>query len=168
MTGRRKTLRVLIWMFLSVLQRRDRRGRFSSTVTARRDTWLAATVPVSRLPTFATGASTAPTAPTKVAGAVRKNGFFVIHSLSLLSSCILYFFFFFFRSTDARNDPDGALPCDPGECHLPDCWCSKDGRTIPGNLTVSMVPQMIAVTFDDAVNGENIELFSSRENQPRY
>lgn len=95
MTGR-KTLRVLIWMFLSVLQRRDRRGRFSSTVTARRDTWLAATVPVSRLPTFATGASTAPTAPTKVAGAVRKNGFFVIHSLSLLSSCILYFFFFFF------------------------------------------------------------------------
>lgn len=167
MTGRRKTLRVLIWMFLSVLQRRDRRGRFSSTVTARRDTWLAATVPVSRLPTFATGASTAPTAPTKVAGAVRKNGFFVIHSLSLLSSCILYFFFFF-RSTDARNDPDGALPCDPGECHLPDCWCSKDGRTIPGNLTVSTVPQMIAVTFDDAVNGENIELFSSRENQPRY
>lgn len=164
MTGRRKTLRVLIWMFLSVLQRRDRRGRFSSTVTARRDTWLAATVPVSRLPTFATGASTAPTAPTKVAGAVRKNGFFVIHSLSLLSSCI----FFFFRSTDARNDPDGALPCDPGECHLPDCWCSKDGRTIPGNLTVSTVPQMIVVTFDDAVNGENIELFSSRENQPRY
>lgn len=94
MTGRRKTLRVLIWMFLSVLQRRDRRGRFSSTVTARRDTWLAATVPVSRLPTFATGASTAPTAPTKVAGAVRKNGFFVIHSLSLLSSCIFFFFFF--------------------------------------------------------------------------
>lgn len=78
------------------------------------------------------------------------------------------FFFFFFRSTDARNDPDGALPCDPGECHLPDCWCSKDGRTIPGNLTVSTVPQMIAVTFDDAVNGENIELFSSKENQPRY
>lgn len=94
--GRRKTLRVLIWMFLSVLQRRDRRGRFSSTVTARRDTWLAATAPVSRLPTFATGASTVPTAPTKVAGAVRKNEFFVTHSLSSFFRAVFCIFFFFF------------------------------------------------------------------------
>lgn len=94
--GRRKTLRVLIWMFLSVLQRRDRRGRFSSTVTARRDTWLAATAPVSRLPTFATGVSTVPTAPTKVAGAVRKNEFFVTHSLSSFFRAVFCIFFFFF------------------------------------------------------------------------
>lgn len=53
---------------------------------------------------------------------------------------------------DIRNDPNGALPCDPKRCHLPDCWCSKDGTAIPGNLTASTVPQMISITFDDAVN----------------
>ncbi|CAK9828749.1 Chitin deacetylase 1 [Anthophora retusa] len=62
---------------------------------------------------------------------------------------------------DIRNDPNGALPCNPKECHSPDCWCSNDGTKIPGNLTVSMVPQMITITFDDAVNDENIELFSN-------
>ncbi|XP_026299909.1 uncharacterized protein LOC725391 isoform X3 [Apis mellifera] len=62
--------------------------------------------------------------------------------------------------SDIRNDPNGALPCDPKRCHLPDCWCSKDGTAIPGNLTASTVPQMISITFDDAVNAENFELFS--------
>lgn len=108
---------MVIWNFLSVLQRRERPDRFSSTVTARRDIWPAATVRVSRPRTFATGASTVPMPPTKVA-------------------------------------------CDPKRCHLPNCWCSKDGTAIPGNLTASTVPQMISITFDDAVNAENFELFS--------
>nr|XP_012153782.1 PREDICTED: uncharacterized protein LOC100882646 isoform X3 [Megachile rotundata]XP_012153793.1 PREDICTED: uncharacterized protein LOC100882646 isoform X3 [Megachile rotundata] len=61
---------------------------------------------------------------------------------------------------DLRNDPNGALTCNPKECHLPNCWCSQDGTRIPGNLTASTVPQMITITFDDAVNAENFELFS--------
>lgn len=64
---------MVIWNFLSVLQRRERPDRFSSTVIARRDIWPAATVRVSRPRTFATGASTVPMPPTKVAGAVRRN-----------------------------------------------------------------------------------------------
>lgn len=70
--------RIVIWNFLSVLQRRDRPDRFSSTVIAMRNIWLAATVPVSRPHTFATEVSTVPMAPTKAAGAVRRN-VFVIH-----------------------------------------------------------------------------------------
>lgn len=70
-------LRMVIWNFLSVLQRRDRPDRFSSTVTARRDIWLAATVRASRQRTFATEVSTVPTAPTRVAGAVRRSLFVI-------------------------------------------------------------------------------------------
>ncbi|XP_015437349.1 PREDICTED: uncharacterized protein LOC107192572 [Dufourea novaeangliae] len=61
---------------------------------------------------------------------------------------------------DVRNDPNGASACDPTKCQLPNCWCSVDGTQVPGNLTASMVPQMIIVTFDDAVNAENFELYS--------
>lgn len=63
---------------------------------------------------------------------------------------------------DVQNDPNGAVSCNPKECRLPNCWCSSDGTQVPGNLTASMAPQMITVTFDDAVNAENFELFSSR------
>ncbi|XP_043513906.1 chitin deacetylase 1 isoform X1 [Frieseomelitta varia] len=61
---------------------------------------------------------------------------------------------------DVQDDPNGAVSCNPEECRLPNCWCSSDGTQVPGNLTASMVPQMITVTFDDAVNAENFELFS--------
>ncbi|XP_061386614.1 chitin deacetylase 1 [Musca vetustissima] len=61
---------------------------------------------------------------------------------------------------DADNDPNAAETCDPKNCHLPDCHCSKDGTIIPGRLEAHMVPQMILLTFDDAVNFENWELFS--------
>ncbi|KAJ8967642.1 hypothetical protein NQ314_002761 [Rhamnusium bicolor] len=29
---------------------------------------------------------------------------------------------------DANNDPNGASPCDPFACTLPNCFCSKDGK----------------------------------------
>ncbi|XP_076167939.1 chitin and LDLR binding deacetylase 3 isoform X1 [Ptiloglossa arizonensis] len=61
---------------------------------------------------------------------------------------------------DVRNDPNGTLPCNPKECHLPNCWCSEDGAQLPGNLTVSTIPQMITITFDDAINAENFELYA--------
>lgn len=45
-----------------------------------------------------------------------------------------------------------AQPCSPDVCKLPDCRCS--GTDIPGNLRREKVPQMIMLSFDDAVNGQ--------------
>lgn len=45
------------------------------------------------------------------------------------------------------NDPNAAVSCDMHKCHLPDCFCSKDGTQIPGRLSSSMIPQMIMLTF---------------------
>lgn len=45
-----------------------------------------------------------------------------------------------------------AKPCSPDICKLPDCRCS--GVDIPGNLPRKKVPQMVMLSFDDAVNGE--------------
>ena len=45
-----------------------------------------------------------------------------------------------------------AQPCSPDVCKLPDCRCS--GTDIPGNLQRVKVPQMIMLSFDDAVNGQ--------------
>lgn len=61
-----------------------------------------------------------------------------------------------------RHDINAAPVCDAQKCRLPNCWCSKDGIRIPGNLTALAIPQMIAITFDDAVNAENFELYSSK------
>lgn len=152
-------LRMVIWNFLSVLQRRDRPDRFSSTVTARRDIWLAATARASRQRTFATEVSTVPTAPTRVAGAVRRSLFVIAPYIYIYTRMYALYFI----DIGVRNDPNGALPCDSKECRLPNCWCSEDGTVVPGNLTASTVPQMISITFDDAVNAENFELFSSRK-----
>ena len=40
--------------------------------------------------------------------------------------------------------------CDPSQCRLPDCFCS--GTVIPGGLSAASIPQMIMMSFDDAVN----------------
>ncbi|XP_014480783.1 PREDICTED: uncharacterized protein LOC106747613 isoform X2 [Dinoponera quadriceps] len=61
---------------------------------------------------------------------------------------------------DALHDTNAAPVCKPQKCRPPDCWCSEDGAGIPGNLTALAVPQMITITFDDAVNAENFELYS--------
>ena len=45
-----------------------------------------------------------------------------------------------------------AKPCSPDVCKLPDCRCS--GVDIPGNLPREKVPQMVMLSFDDAVNGQ--------------
>ena len=50
---------------------------------------------------------------------------------------------------------------------LPECYCSVSGKEIPGNLPPEQVPQMIMISFDDAVNTniyEEIELFLSPTN----
>jgi len=68
---------------------------------------------------------------------------------------------------DIENDPNRAPPCDPAVCVLPDCFCSEDGTTIPGDLPVKDVPQMITITFDDAINNNNIELYKEMFNGKR-
>ncbi|KAH1004529.1 hypothetical protein HUJ05_005328 [Dendroctonus ponderosae] len=65
------------------------------------------------------------------------------------------------------NDPNRAPPCDPTVCNLPDCFCSEDGTTIPGDLPAKDVPQMITITFDDAINNNNIELYKEIFNGKR-
>ena len=53
-----------------------------------------------------------------------------------------------------RRSLGPAQPCSPDVCKLPDCWCS--GTDIPGNLPKDKVPQMIMLSFDDAINGQVI------------
>ena len=61
----------------------------------------------------------------------------------------------FFR----RQDPNRAPDCDLGQCQLPDCFCSPDGTRVPGNIDPAQVPQMITITFNGAVNSDNINLY---------
>lgn len=57
------------------------------------------------------------------------------------------------------QDPNAAPRCDPSECVIPDCFCSADGTHVPGNLEVAQVPQMIALSFNGAVNSDNIPIY---------
>ncbi|XP_055638342.1 chitin deacetylase 1 [Toxorhynchites rutilus septentrionalis] len=63
---------------------------------------------------------------------------------------------------DVENDPNAADPCDLSVCMLPDCFCSKDGTAIPSRLERTQTPQMILLTFDDAINFENWELYTKK------
>lgn len=69
---------------------------------------------------------------------------------------------------DGKTDRKAAVRCEAWKCKLPDCWCSNDGKKIPGNLSVSDVPQMITITFDDAVNAENFDLYTSESIQASW
>ena len=51
-----------------------------------------------------------------------------------------------------QSNPSRALNCEPEACKLPHCFCSYDGRQIPGGLTLKQTPQMVMLTFDDAVH----------------
>lgn len=43
---------------------------------------------------------------------------------------------------------------------VPTGFCSPDGTQIPGRLEPNTVPQMIMISFDDAVNNNNIEIYN--------
>ena len=73
--------------------------------------------------------------------------------------------FVFFAAVE--SDPNRAPDCDPTQCVLPDCYCSADGTRIPGNIEVSQVPQMITITFNGAVNVDNIDLYEEIFNGAR-
>ncbi|XP_076361028.1 uncharacterized protein LOC143252573 isoform X2 [Tachypleus tridentatus] len=59
-----------------------------------------------------------------------------------------------------------ANECNPSKCLAPDCRCG--GIDIPGGLPVSETPQVLLLTFDDAINDLNFdlykEIFSGRKN----
>lgn len=61
-----------------------------------------------------------------------------------------------------ENDPNAAEACNPSLCRLPDCFCSNDGTRIPGGMDPSQTPQMIIITFDDAINVDNWDLYTSK------
>lgn len=63
---------------------------------------------------------------------------------------------------DVDNDPNAAESCDLTLCAPPDCFCSKDGSIIPGRLEPTQTPQMILLTFDDAINFENFDFFTNK------
>ena len=71
------------------------------------------------------------------------------------------------KKSDIESDPNRAPPCDPAVCVLPDCFCSEDGTTIPGDIPSKDVPQMITITFDDAINNNNIDLYKEMFNGKR-
>ena len=50
-----------------------------------------------------------------------------------------------------------AEKCDPRKCKLPDCRCG--GSDVPGKLSPKQIPQIVLITFDDAVNDLNNEIY---------
>jgi len=60
-----------------------------------------------------------------------------------------------------NNDPNRAEDCNKAKCRLPDCFCSTDGHGIPGELLPDDVPQMLLLTFDDAVNSNNFDFIEA-------
>jgi hypothetical protein len=57
--------------------------------------------------------------------------------------------------------------CNPEICTIPECFCSLDGAAVPGDLDPQKIPQMVTVTFDDAINVANIELYNEIFNGQR-
>jgi len=76
------------------------------------------------------------------------------------------------NACDVDTDPNRAPLCDNTICKLPDCFCSEDGTKVPGDLcptneACDRVPQMVTITFDDAINNNNIDLYKEIFNRVR-
>ncbi|KAK5641080.1 hypothetical protein RI129_009627 [Pyrocoelia pectoralis] len=61
---------------------------------------------------------------------------------------------------DSTKERYAATLCDVATCALPNCFCSNDGTAIPGGLQPTEVPQIITLTFNDAINSDNWELYN--------
>jgi peptidoglycan/xylan/chitin deacetylase (PgdA/CDA1 family) len=69
------------------------------------------------------------------------------------------------RGSSGRSLPSSseAVPlaeaekCDPKICKLPNCRCGSP--SIPGGLKAKQVPQIVMITFDDAINDLNWEIY---------
>ncbi|XP_044741518.1 uncharacterized protein LOC123302590 isoform X2 [Chrysoperla carnea] len=58
-----------------------------------------------------------------------------------------------------------AAKCRKDVCLLPDCYCG--GKDIPGDLSAQEIPQIVLLTFDDAVNDLNKGLYTDLFEQGR-
>lgn len=56
------------------------------------------------------------------------------------------------KQDEATQDAQDSLPTCDNKCQLPDCFCSADGTSIPGQLQPNQVPQMVMLSFSGAVN----------------
>jgi hypothetical protein len=67
------------------------------------------------------------------------------------------------NACSVSEDPNRAEACNLAECILPNCFCSADGTAAPGvadgQLEVSQLPMMISITFNGAINTENIPMY---------
>ncbi|XP_042211815.1 chitin deacetylase 1-like isoform X2 [Homarus americanus] len=63
------------------------------------------------------------------------------------------------NACDINSDPNSAPTCNAEECRLPDCFCYNDANEIPHNMQTTTVPQMVTITFDDAINNNNMDLY---------
>ncbi|XP_066258996.1 chitin deacetylase 1 [Euwallacea similis] len=61
---------------------------------------------------------------------------------------------------DPDKDINESPSCDPSICHLPHCFCSRNGTEIPGRLPPSDVPQMVLITFEDSINSDTIDFYA--------
>lgn len=68
---------------------------------------------------------------------------------------------------DIDHDPNAASFCNKNTCKLPDCYCSENGTTIPNDFPRETVPQMVMITFDDAVNNNNLHIYDELFGQGR-
>eukprot|EP00088_Acartia_fossae_P059412 TRINITY_DN704_c0_g1_i1.p1 TRINITY_DN704_c0_g1~~TRINITY_DN704_c0_g1_i1.p1 ORF type:complete len:548 (-),score=92.20 TRINITY_DN704_c0_g1_i1:115-1758(-) len=66
-----------------------------------------------------------------------------------------------------RTDPNRAESCDSEICRLPDCFCSPTSTKIPGGNVPEEVPQMIMISFDDAINQNNFPIYERLFNGQR-
>ncbi|XP_054166467.1 chitin deacetylase 1-like [Oppia nitens] len=55
------------------------------------------------------------------------------------------------REEQERNQ-DKLPTCDPNQCQLPNCFCSEEGTSIPGNLAPNETPQFVLINFSGALN----------------
>ena len=61
------------------------------------------------------------------------------------------------RSLPSSSSSTTAEKCDPKVCKLPNCRCG--GTSIPGGLKPKQVPQIVMITFDDAINDLNWDIY---------
>ena len=72
------------------------------------------------------------------------------------------------------EEEEDLLPeCDRETCLLPSCYCSNDGTLAPGvdpeqgGLNIDEVPQMILISFNGAVTGQNMAMYERIFNNNR-
>lgn len=72
------------------------------------------------------------------------------------------------NACSVTEDPNRAPKCDLSTCVLPDCFCSADGTSIPGDAPeLSQTPQMVLLSFNGAVTETNMQIYSSIFNNER-